>query len=157
MDKTELYAKMSNCPEIQKEWKPKEGDFFSFCGEFKIIKDYEIWALEKRELSDIEEWNEVIKTMGSHFVDHYYEARECFIFLPKQDQIQWMIDDDPMYKKGKRWCTIPRKFTNRLAEFADSGDYNVVAESMEQLWLCFYMWEKHSMKWSGKEWIKYDK
>lgn len=149
MDTSPEYIKMCDWPKIQKEWKPKEGDFFTFCGEPKIIKDYEIWALEKRELSDIEEWNEIIKTMGGHFVDHFLEARECFVFLPRQDQIQGM-----MTTISKFWKNIPPFFYNERLFFWNrqhkiQGDKT----SMEQLWLAFYMYEKHGKVWSGKEWI----
>lgn len=147
MDTSKVYQEMCKCPEIQSEWKPQEGDFFSFCGELKIIKDYEIWALEKRELSHIKEWNEIIKTMGGHFVDHFLEARECFVFLPRQDQIQEM-----MPKCNCQTCLIYglyNFFEKNIEGFFDKKIY-----SMEQIWLCFYMSKAHQKIWNGKEWIK---
>jgi endogenous inhibitor of DNA gyrase (YacG/DUF329 family) len=138
MDTSEAYQKMCKCPEIQSEWKPREGDFFAFCSDPKIIKDYEIWALENKKLSDIEEWNEIIKTMGGHFVDHFTEARECFVYLPRQDQIQEM-----MRCSGGSHVEIMKNFIDSEYHF-----------TLERKWLAFYMLEKHSKTWDGEEWMK---
>lgn len=164
MDTSKQYIKMCDCPEIQGQWKPSEGDNFSFINEPKIIKDYEIWALEKRELSDIEEWNKIIKTMGNHFVDHFIEARDCFVWLPRQDKIQAMCREYFAQKiDSKRphdeW--FPRGdiglgyVFNGFIEFA-SNYMREIYNSFEQLWLAFYMYEYHKKVWSSKEekWVK---
>jgi len=144
MDTSKEYIKMCDCPEIQGQWKPSEGDNFSFINEPKIIKDYEIWALEKRELSSIEEWNEIIKTMGNHFVDHFIEARDCFVWLPRQDQIQEMLQPIELHELLEV-CMEP----DGIMQIA----LHEYAESMEQLWLAFYMYEKHKKAWDGKKWV----
>lgn len=148
MDKSKEYIQQCDCPEIQSGWKPKEGDFFAFCGDPKIIKDYEIQALENRELSDIEEWDKIIKTMGGHFVDHFKEARECFVYLPRQDQIQGMMP----FEENKDYPLCCYCFIDALFEFSRRDNCKIhVGSSMEQLWLAFYMYEKHSKIWSSKE------
>ena len=149
MDTSELYIKMANCPEIQKQWKPKEGDWVAFCGDVKVIADYEIWALEKRELSDIECWNEVVVSMGGHFVDHWNEARECFVFLPCQDQIQEMLKTNLLDLLNKFY-----KFVFDDLSWMFNKDHTIKFKTMEQLWLAFYMWEKRGKKWNGEEWVK---
>ncbi len=139
MDTSEIYINMCDCPEIQKQWKLQNGDFF-----------YDIRISIGNGVCPY-----MIGYEGKHFDEfgEYADVEFC-TWLPRQDQIQEMIDDDPMYKKGQGWCTMPRKFTKRLAEFVDSNDYNMVATSMEQLWLAFYMEEKYSLVWDGEEWKK---
>ncbi len=152
MDTSEQYIKMCDCPEIQGQWKPSEGDNFSFINEPKIIKDYEIWALEKRELSDIKEWNEIIKTMGNHFVDHFIEARDCFVWLLRQDQIQEMMG----WHMIKAMSFFSDFFQEEMIEQVGIGNQpkkNPKFNSMEQLWLAFYMCEKHKKTWNGKKWV----
>ena len=147
MDTSKEYIKMCDCPEIQEQWKPIEGDSFSFLSEPKLIKDYEIWALEKRELSDIEEWNKIIKTMGNHFVDHFVEARDCFVWLPHQDQIQEMMGKD-----YKNTLDMLCDFYAVITVDQPTGFQQMFEVSMEQLWLVFYMHEKHKKTWDGKQW-----
>ena len=164
MDISKEYINQCDCPEIQEQWKPSEGDNFSFINEPKIIKDYEIWALEKRELSDIEEWNEIIKTMGTHFVDHFIEARDCFVWLPRQEQIQEMIREYYAQEMGSKrphdkWFPegdiglgyVFRKFT----VFTTANPLTLEsAKSFEQLWLTFYIYEKHGKIWDGEKWVE---
>ena len=158
MDTSKQYIKMCDCPEIQGHWKPSEGDNFSFINEPKIIKDYEIWALEKRELSDIEEWNKIIKTMGNHFVDHFIEARDCFVWLPRQDQIQEMMGLG-LYDLLEQLKKFIDKSTWTLNEIGRDGLWGKAEKcvgftSLEQLWLAFYMHEEHGKIWNDKKWIK---
>lgn len=75
------------------------------------------------------------------------EANEA-IHLLRQGQIQEMIPG------GEEWVTMPRKYTRRLLEFANSKNYRMFGVSMEQLWLAFCMWEKHQKIWDGEKWIK---
>lgn len=149
MDTSKEYIKMCDCPEIQEQWKPIEGDSFSFLSEPKLIKDYEIWALEKRELSDIEEWNKIIKTMGNHFVDHFVEARDCFVWLPRQDQIQEMVETNILDLLNKFY-----KYVFDDLSWMFNKDSIIKFKSMEQLWLAFYMYEKHQKIWDGEKWLK---
>ncbi len=142
MDTSEQYIKMCDCPEIQEQWKVEEGDWVAFCGDVKAIADYEIWALEKRELSDIECWNEVVVLMGGHFVDHFMEARECFVFLPRQDQIQEMMGFHDFN-------------FNQIEELRTFYEVTDIAwQTWEQLWFATYMHKCHKNNWDGKEWIK---
>ena len=66
-----------------------------------------------------------------------------------------MMDQD-MY--GWIETSIPNiTLVIRFAEFCNThGDENVDIRkgSMEQLWLAFYMYEKHGKTWDGKKWDK---
>jgi len=149
------YIKMCDCPEIQEQWKLKKGDRFSFVGKIHILADYEIDALNGRK-TDTDCYNEVVKSMGGHFVDHWNECRDGFTWLPRQDQIQEML---PLYDHPSTLAVFFGVFcaNKEMYEgvYAKKG-YGFVDKfiSMEQLWLAFYMYEKHKKTWDGKKWVE---
>ena len=66
-----------------------------------------------------------------------------FIWLPRQDQLQEMVNDNnitALLQDFISWlskqCNLPMHMT-----------------SMEQLWLAFVMKEKYNKTWDGKEWV----
>jgi len=65
------------------------------------------------------------------------------IWLPRQDQIQEMMRD-----KFSTRELVPA--TERLHKFAKK----YWLHSFEQLWLAFFMHEKHSKIWSEGKWVK---
>ena len=156
MDTSKTYIKMSNHPLIQGKWKPKEGDCFSFVGDVHILADYEIDALNKRE-TDVDCYNEVVKLMGGHFVDHWNECRDGFVWLPYQDQIQEMIQPFRHYDHPSTMATDFGLFCDNKEMYegiyAKKG-YGFINKfsSLEQLWLAFYMYEKHKLMWDGEKW-----
>ena len=65
------------------------------------------------------------------------------IWLPRQDQLQEMVNDNnitALLQDFISWlskqCNLPMHMT-----------------SMEQLWLAFVMKEKYNKTWDGKEWV----
>ena len=67
------------------------------------------------------------------------------IWLPRQDQLQEMID----------WSAFSYVVSTKVKRIDDF--YNTlkeVPESMEQLWLAFVMKEKYQKVWDGKDWRK---
>ncbi len=69
------------------------------------------------------------------------------IWLPRQDQLQEMVNSDGVNKYN------PPAMLDRLLEFAREYDVGfTVGSSMEQLWLAFVMREKYNKTWSGEEW-----
>jgi len=152
------YIKMCDCPEIQEQWKLKKGDCFSFVGEIHILADYEIDALNKRK-TDTDCYNEVVKSMGGHFVDHWNECRDGFTWLPRQEQIQEMMYEiGQLGRVGNRvnvfYVDGPHVIVHDLARFIETKYYRDCLtnfNSMDQLWLAFYMHEKHGLVWSSVE------
>ena len=73
-----------------------------------------------------------------------YGSSEGYIWLPQQDQIQDMIEPScsPVARLDLLWY---------LSEFVQHGDVTRVT-SFEQLWLSFYMKEKHGKIWTGEKW-----
>lgn len=71
MDISEEYIKMCDCDEIQKEWKAKEGDFFTV--KHPKEKYRPVWVFDFYDMKEYEK--------------NYYPC----VFLPRQDQIQEMV------------------------------------------------------------------
>jgi len=158
MDTSKEYIRMSSCPEVQKEWKVKNGDVF--IGNFPHHIDE-----ERREPT--------IYTIGDSWIsetdEEEYQGKNeimnigcgccaCTIniiqWLPRQDQIQEMLEiataddfrnvvDDMFYERDS------------MGLYDNLNDKWFVEElkTPEQLWLAFYMYEKHARIWSGKEWV----
>ncbi len=64
------------------------------------------------------------------------------VWLPRQDDIQAMFDQSV-------------SILSLLTEFYQfvNGDAHLTFSTFEQLWLAFYMKQKHKMEWDGKDWI----
>ena len=71
-----------------------------------------------------------------------------FIWLPRQDQLQEMIDTS--------WITAFEEFINwccevYIGEKIGYRDINGIS-SMEQLWLAFVMLKRFGKRWDGNDW-----
>ena len=86
-----------------------------------------------------------------------YAGNDREIWLPRQDDIQKMME-----------ITDVSDFELAVYDmfFEDNGFYHCSVTpawrtenitTPEQLWLAFYMHEKHSKRWSGSEWVKAEK
>lgn len=73
-----------------------------------------------------------------------------------QDQLQEMVKgvrgywEIRSYPEGKR---LKEEEPFELLVYTEHGVYELVAHSMEQLWLSFVMYELHSKKWDGDKWV----
>ena len=134
MDETEQFIKMADCPEIQEQWKKEQyGD---------ILAVYD----RKRTYENGSHYYTLLIAGGPPI-----RKSKNRIWLPRQDDIQKMM-------KG-----VPAGFIKVLYNYIyggidgiDIAHYFLNFETMEQLWLAFYMHEKHSKVWSSKEekWVK---
>lgn len=138
MDTSKTYIKMSDCPEIQGEWKPIEGD----------------WVLEKtykdvpRVLKD--GFREGTFITEIQWEENDYLDQKLFIWLPRQDQLQEMLGDyEKQFEVLDNW---------REGGCDDVLYWNIGnLKSWEQLWLAFVMWElSHKKKWDGSKWCAVD-
>ena len=122
MDTSETYIKMCDCEEIQEQYKHPKDE-----GEFIRRKD----CFAPKETLRL-------------------------LWLPRQDQIQEMMDDkftldgllgcfnsfwNPNCELYKPYPKIPKGY----------GVFHLF-KSCEQLWLAFYMHEKHNKVWDGEKW-----
>ena len=64
-----------------------------------------------------------------------------YIWLPRQDQLQEMVD----------WVSFT--VSRRNDQWRMNANHEIyLADSMEQLWLAFCMWELHKKVWNGEDW-----
>ena len=78
-----------------------------------------------------------------------------FIWLPRQDQIQEMILE--CYKKQFKIAScflVNNMFNFWLHSDLSDRKRQFKVETLEQLWLVFYMNEKHGLTWNKDKWIK---
>jgi hypothetical protein len=140
---------MCDCPEIQGKWAVKEGDFYyCFCRDLPDYPNgYGVTILMPEE-ADVGN-NELIES-------------DTDVWLPRQDQIQNMLLGK-FSLDGMLDCF--NSFWNRNAWLSDDTpgqpypdlpeDYGIFYffESVEQLWLAFYMKEMCGKIWDGDRWI----
>ncbi len=130
MDTSETYIKMCDCEEIQ-EQRVRQAPWDSW-----IIGDYYYTQAP------------IESCISIHNDASSYGLGIGTIWLPRQDQLQEMLD------KGTIWSNS-LKFEYFLRE---EGSYNIKAypyqfSTWEQLWLAFVMKEKHNKTWNGSDWI----
>lgn len=138
MDVSSEYIQMCDCEEVQGKWKPDDGD----------------WAGEVYKSGQYKTYPHPICTDGMYDVKDY--AKTAGKWLPRQDQIQEMMD----IESGCWWTGYdrPHALLNQLIYGIGTDDgfpdeYYVEFRSLEQLWLAFFMKEKHSKTWDGKRWV----
>lgn len=139
MDTSKEYTKMCGCPRIQRKWIPEEGDFYIPFGE-DYVKGYG----SVDTVSGVRAIKE--EKRREYLTGTIYER---LVWLPCQHQIQEMLD----YGLGALVNDFNEFCEEDLKMYGDSTrfyDY----KSMEQLWLAFYMYEKHKRKWNGEKWVR---
>jgi len=130
MDTSETYIKMCDCPEIQEEW--KSGDLCK--GDFYFSRDRHGRPTSVVDIYDGKGWALLPRDVN-------------FGWLPRQDQIQEMAGGLSPDKTG---------YSQLLHDFFQFIEFNEIRyiKSFEQLWLAFYMHEKHGKVWDGEKWVK---
>ena len=136
MDTSEQYIKMCDCPEIQEQWKPEKGDWYQLG--IKIDRSPSICILGCH-------WN---KCSGCR-AEVESLKKEC-IWLPRQDQIQKIMKYLSLWELMYGFW----KYIQDLNYLGTKPDEYLIKNfnSMEQLWLAFYMKEKHNKVWDGENW-----
>lgn len=144
MDTSETYIKMAEkAVELQEGWKPEEGDYCVWDTKEDVRLLYcNAWG--ELEIGSYEDENggtgeSVVRRIN-------FDKALRTIYLPRQDQLQDMLDD---------------RFSNRYA-YVQAGKFGNEAyglgldskASMEQLWLAFVMKENYGKEWNGKDWVK---
>ena len=131
MDKTELYIKMSDCPEIQGLAPERHG--CEIHGEW-FVGLPSGWVLSEDG--------------GYYYGEHMEDTK--VVWLPRQDQLQEMV------LTLQRTVSDFQVLLDDFYLFCFDGKghkYSLRVTSMEQLWLAFVMKEKYNKVWNGEEWI----
>jgi len=100
---------------------------------------------EKAEEIQLEYWDPEL--LGYEDLQDFYAGDEDTVYrgehriwLPRQDQLQEMFNDNINY-------TIQIQGFGEILEFYG-------CQSWEQLWLAFVMKEKYNKTWNGEEWVE---
>ena len=80
-----------------------------------------------------------------------YEGEFGDVWLPRQDQLQGMIEYSEELHKPSRLCMDIERFAKKC--YCDVDRY--LFSSMEQLWLAFVMKEKYNKVWTGEGWLNH--
>ena len=130
MDASEKYIEMCRAAdEIQKAWEPSDGDYYRYF----ILDNPQVYIRSAR-----------------HGVDPV--DPEHWIWLPRQDQLQDLLDGDLTdIAEGFYDYMTAGGYNYECPEFNDTRckEYG----SMEQLWLAYVMESKYSKQWDGTAWI----
>jgi len=132
MDTTETYIKMcEKAEEIQKGHSYGESDFIAL-----------LETIDHHSIPQSKQWR------CYSYCDGYRPDGEPILWLPRQDQLQEMIE---IGASGKYAHDFAYHFWNFV-------QHNTVAvthcDSMEQLWLAFVMKEKYNEVWNEEDWIE---
>ena len=127
MDSSGIFVKMcEKAEEIQGQWEPKSYDY---------VYD-----------TDPHEYNEVsLITNPAGF------NKNGFIWLPRQDQLQEMLQ-----KYVEKDCLVGDSISKRMAMYFGiwvQKEECLNFYSMEQYWLVWLMKEKFNKVWDGDNWI----
>jgi len=162
MDTSETYIKMcEKAEEIRELWKPQGGDYHlhNYRGTtgFGREQEKQIWGdadskwqrIEILCYKPMEDKNWFVSTAEgkSHITSAADMVRDGCIWLPRQDQLQEMlgeiIPDIHIRKKldGKWYIT-----------WMQFGQWEILCDSMEQLWIALVMKEKYNKTWNGEDW-----
>lgn len=162
MDKSKKYIKMCfEAKEIQKLWKPQEGDFYAY---EDAICDRPVYCVETRSLnhpkdddfctfcnSQFDGFNDAMCQHQAFFKGKsktYDMLSGLNVWLPRQDQLQEM-GWKGMVDIGNTNRSLHRIFSKHITE---NFDRLKKLKSMEQLWLSFLMYSKFTKTWESKEW-----
>lgn len=148
-----VYIRMCDCPEIQDIFKGFDLKQFPNYAYDKVTERVSIifWSPNKLKGMVGNKGNVLIVSIESdreknqYVSDTEYDGDFCtsVIWLPTQDKLQEMVKS-----------TCPLDLLNRFYRWCDATDIAGYDDSMEQLWLAFYMKEKHNKKWDGEKWIQ---
>ena len=132
MDTSKEYIKMCDCPEIQDIWESVVGDFyFTRDGLFRPMNIVDVYD-------------------GKGYAVLPRDAN--YGWLPRQDQIQEMLEKE--YTELFRTYYSIYGLFHFFSIFYDRPDTLNKHETGEQLWLAFYMSEKHQKFWGKNGWEK---
>ena len=161
MDTSETYIKMcEKAEEIQKGWRPQSGDFvwrrYTVFGE-EI--DSQVWSEEQRaditilvQKSSVGTYWSAVDAEGNERIFNTAEdlAKCTCIWLPRQDQLQEMVDGSIADSFDKFVWWVEGYYGRGAHEFSVLG---VDLPSLEQLWLRFVMGERYNKVWKDGEWV----
>ena len=140
MDTSEKYIEMCRAAEEIQKLKPTEADArtWFYCTEHKRFLEYNS-ELEYQWCGSWNDW-------------HSSDGEERVIWLPRQDQLQDLLNDDLRdIAEGFYDYMTTEGYNYEYPEFNDARCKEF--GSMEQLWLAYVMETKYGKQWDGTAWV----
>lgn len=126
----DLYIKMCDCPEIQGQRITTIGNhYFDKVTQAVLIVGQ--WYPGQSEF----QFNPI----------NFDLSLDSYVWLPSQEQIQGMLNIKTGY-------FLLHSFFNKA--FKENVYFYYREKSIDQIWVCFYMQEKHEKIWDRNKWIK---
>ncbi len=153
MDTSEQYIKMCDDQYIQDLWTPADWDTCYCKSKEQQNEDEQVVVLSGYETDSGCYGHETPERTDNYYWSVCGETEELFhslhIWLPRQDQLQAMIEPSP----SEFMCEFTEWYYKH-DELVPIGinTYCEQFKTMEQLWLAFVMKEKYSKQWNGEEW-----
>lgn len=154
MDTSPEYIKMcEKATEVQTDWTPEEWDLYYAKPLESSGSTGDTWAVLPESIADSGVYGRVFVDKGKVIFD--CSTRNDYIWLPRQDQLQEMVDNGQRIHPFWRFTDFLNGQYNEKSHqctwivFANMSHFGV---SMEQLWLAFVMLEKFNKTWTGEEW-----
>ena len=144
MDTSKRYISMCRkADEVKAHWKPEQGDYFygvpQDFADMEFEKGLHRFLLCEDEFYSIVPDNYNIKTKEFTGFGDEDEA----VFLPRQDDLQNMIDYELPYDLIKNFNTWVDELDISMRERL---------QTLEQIWLAYVMFRNYSKIWNGKDW-----
>ena len=130
-------------------------EYIKMCGKATDVQELRPVSIDW-ELGDyysFEDGDFGVTGVPNGYDDYFIKHHQGEIWLPRQDQLQEMVEC---------WTTNPVEKILRFAqgvytypqleETEENQRYYFKFSSMEQLWLAFVMKEKYGKTWNGEEW-----
>jgi hypothetical protein len=141
----EYYWMCRRAVEIQSNWKPEFGDdVWETILHYHYIIHYKDSVNNELSLFTSNDGGIIKLPMGMNF-----------IWLPRQDQLQAMINSKTAIKVSDFFWFVVRvgRIDDRHMEIMEDADMDKINKfSLDQLWLMFVMKEKYNKVWNGKNW-----
>ena len=148
MDFTNRYILMcQHAEEIQKAWKPKQCDF---------IIDYEVLEEGLSFCNPAANQVQVVdlyyqESEGSHYQEECEDIKANSVWLPRQDQLQSLTEEDEskVYLLIKSMIETQYYHHQKMLYVEPAS----IFFSMEQLWLGYVMRENYKKYWDEEGWV----
>ena len=139
---SETYIKMcEKAEEIQKVWHPKRGDFTYWKANIENPKLVLIYDIR----------DELLCTISFNEGTYHTLTKEKLIWLPRQGQLQDMLDEDYFYH-----AFILNEPNNILQSIYSDDGIHGSFESGEEYWLAFIMYKLYNKQWDAdkQQWVR---
>ena len=140
---TDNYIKIKMCEqaeEIQKDWKPKAGDYVQLNKNKQI---YLVSSVEKsKDKKKVVFYTNIINGNDSWCYLEFF--KDNFVYLPTQEQLQEM--------SGIPWWRFDKRCDGVRCCLLEDPLNNIEIRTKEEAGICVVMEKKYNKIWTGEKW-----